>query len=98
MDTGAMVEDPSGTLQNRMDIETAWTGEQTMLAITDPSICTTRVALGTGTTITILSMATRKPTEPRTATVSAEDTRRVIASMAAVTTGDRLGAARADPQ
>ena len=77
-----------------MDIETAWTGEQTMLATTGPSICTTRVALDPATTITVLSMATRKLTELRTATDSAEATSRVIVSMAAATTGDKLAAER----
>ena len=77
-----------------MDIETAWSGEQTMLATTGPSICTTRVALDPATTTTVLSMATRKPTELRTETGSAEATRRVIVSMAAATTGDKLAAER----
>ncbi len=64
-----------------------------MLVTTGPSMFTTLVDLDPATTDTIPSMATRKLTELRTATDSAEDTSRVIVSMAAAT-GDKIPADR----
>jgi hypothetical protein len=92
--TADMVEDPLEASQSRLDIETAWSGEPTMLATTGHSICTTRVALDPGTTITVLSMATRKFTGLPIVRDSVEATSRVIVSMAAATTGGRDKACR----